>query len=110
MQELDCSKILNKWIVEVKKNEYEKHIKTENHEELNKYIHSLEYLEMQLNKAIINEDTERLKMLNWPNELMECIKDMNTRSELLDILREAFTVHYFNQSPKHEEELRNENK
>jgi hypothetical protein len=110
MQEETCSAILNKWIVSIKKEAFTQNIQNENPEELMKYKYSLEELESKLRYAIENENNTVLEDLRWPKELMECIKDMEIRAYILDCLQQAFTVHHFNQSPKHEEELNNTKK
>jgi hypothetical protein len=73
------------------------------------YKDDLEQLERRLRKAIYMEDTQNLKALGWPEELMDCIKHMSIRADLTDLLYESFVTHHFNRSPRHEEELNNEN-
>jgi hypothetical protein len=73
------------------------------------YKDDLEQLERRLTNAIYMEDTENLKDLRWPKELMDCIKDMAIRSEICDMLHQSLVTHHFNRSPRHEEELKNEN-
>ena len=105
-----CMTTLTKWIIQCKRETYEKYVKNSNESnELQTYVDSLELLEIRLKKAINSENMEDLKALKWPEELMECIKDMSIRSELLDIIYESLVIHHFNRSPKHEEELRQEN-
>jgi len=105
MQRESCLEVLNNWIVSIKKEAFTKNIQAENAEELMKYKDSLEELESKLRYAIQNENIRILHDLKWPDELMECIKDMKIRPYILDCIQQAFTVHHFNQSPKHEEEL-----
>ena len=105
-----CIKILSAWIIQFKRGAWAKHVKTnDDANELQIYKEVLEQQETRLRKAIYMEDTQNLKALGWPDELMECIKDMSIRPELTDLLYESFVTHHFNRSPKHEEELNNEN-
>ena len=102
---------LNNWIVQVKKRVWEQGATSEkeNIEGVIQYKEALTFLYEQLDKAIRNENLQQLQALEWPAELMDCIKDMSIRYEILDCIKQAFTVHYFNRSPIHEEELRKEN-
>lgn len=101
--------ILNRWIVTVKKDAFEQNSKSENPEGIQNYIYYLEELEDKLRKAIINEDMDALKNLNWPKELMECINNMQCRTDILDSIYQAFRVYQFNKSPRHATELENAN-
>jgi len=105
-----CLKILSSWIVEYKKKTWNETVKSDNvSSELQEYKDALEQQESRLRKAIYLEDIENLKALGWPEELMECIKDMATRTEISDMLYESLATHHFNRSPRHEQELREEN-
>jgi len=114
-QEDTCIAILNRWIIKIKQDVFEKNVNSgipensensENPEKLFIYKYYLEDLESKITKAITDENTEELISLGWPNELMQCITDMRIRSEILDYLKQAFTVHHFNKSPLHENELK----
>ena len=106
----DCLKILSAWIIEYKREAWTRHIKTnDNANELQIYKDVLEQQEARVRKAIYMEDIQNLKALGWPDELMECIKDMSIRSDLTDLLYESLVTHHFNRSPRHELELHNEN-
>ena len=105
----DCIDHLNNWIVEVKKRIWDQEASSENAEGVIQYKEALTILYEKLDKAIRNEDVQELQALEWPAELMDCVKDMSIRCEILDCIRQAFTIHYFNRSPIHEEELRKEN-
>ena len=105
MEEDACIERVDAWIKEIKKSAYETNINSqdsnttenpENPKDLRAYISSLEDLEHKLNKAIINENTEALIALEWPNELMECITDIVIRGVILDHLQQAFTINHFN--------------
>ena len=101
--------ILNKWIATVKEDAFKQNSKSENPEGIQNYIDYLEELEDKLSKAIINEDMDALKNLNWPKELMECINNMQCRTDILDSIYQAFRVYQFNQSPRHATELEKDN-
>jgi len=105
-----CLKTLSTWIIEYKRKTWNKHVKTnDDANELESYKNSLEQLESRLRKSIYLEDIENLKALEWPDELMTCIKDMYMRAEMCDMLYESLVTHHFNRSPRHEQELHDEN-
>jgi hypothetical protein len=104
-----CVKMLSTWIVEFKRNTWNEHVQTsDDANELQTSRDVLQEQERSLRRAINMEDTNTLSNLGWPDELMECIKDMGVRSELIDILHESLFSHPFNRSPQHENELNNE--
>jgi hypothetical protein len=105
-----CVKTLSDWIIQYKRKAWIEHVKTnDDANELQLYKDNLEQLEGRLRKAIYMEDTKNLQALGWPDELMDCIKNMAIRSELTDLLFQSLVTHHFNRSPKHEEELHQEN-
>jgi len=117
IEEDACIARVDTWIKEIKENVYKQNINinsentensddSENPEELLAYKSKLEDLEDKLSRAIKDQNTEVLSLLGWPNELMDCITDMTLRTDILDNLHQAFKVHHFNKSPKHENELR----
>jgi cytochrome c-type biogenesis protein CcmH/NrfG len=104
-----CLKLLSAWIVQYKRKAWENHVKTnDDSNELQLYKNNLEELERDLRKAIYMEDTHALQSLGWPEELVECIKDMSVRPDISDLIYESLVTHHFNRSPKHEEELERE--
>jgi hypothetical protein len=111
MTDMDsCVKLLSTWIVEFKRKTWSEHVQTsDDANELQTYRDVLEQQERSLRKAIYLEDTNTLRSLGWPDDLMECIKDMGIRSQLIDLLFESLFSHPFNRSPQHENELNNEN-
>jgi hypothetical protein len=114
IEEDACIARVDAWIKKIKENVYKQNINInsensddpENPEELFAYKSKLEDLEDNLSRAIKDQNTEALSLLGWPNELMDCITDMTLRTDILDHLHQAFKVHHFNKSPKHENELR----
>ena len=108
MDEDNCLKILHTWIIG-KKSEAQNSYKGDSTNDLRKYTENLETLERKIRKAIYLEDFKSLEALGWPQELMECIKDMAVRPSLLDLIYESLIIHQFNRSPMHENELKEEN-
>jgi len=104
-----CMDYLNKWIVQQKKEIWTRETTSGTPQGILQYRESLLALCEQLMKAIRAEDAESLARLNWPTELMDCIKDMGIRVDIVETLEQALTIHQFNRSPEHEEELRKEN-
>jgi hypothetical protein len=105
-----CLKILSSWIVEFKKKTWHMIVKSNNDSaELEAYKDALEQHETSLRKAIYLEDIDSLRKLGWPEELMDCIKDMAKRTDISDMLYESLATHHFNRSPQHEKELHEEN-
>lgn len=105
-----CLKTLSAWIIQYKREAWNTHVKTnDDATELQDYKDALEEYEKHLRNAIYREDTTELQALGWPEELMDCIKDMVIRSEICDMLHESLVTHHFNRSPRHEQELHEEN-
>lgn len=105
-----CLKALSTWIIQYKRKTWTQYVKTsDDANELQSYKNALEDMESRLRKAIYLEDIENLKALDWPDDLMDCIKDMSIRADLTDLLYESFVTHHFNRSPRHEQELHEEN-
>ena len=106
----DCLVILGKWLVEQKDKIYNEHIKADNDEnELQAYSDSLENYAINLIQAIKNESFDELKKLEWPNDLMECIKDVSIRVDVLNDIESSFVRYPFNRSKIHIKELEREN-
>ena len=104
-----CLKILSAWIIQYKRDAWTEYIKTnDDANELQIYKDVLEEQEDRIRKAVYMEDFQNLRALGWPEELMECIKDMSIRTEIIDVLYESLVTHHFNRSPRHEEELHEE--
>lgn len=104
-----CLEILSSWIIKYKRKIWEATVKSDNvSSELQEYKDILEQQESRLRKAIYLEDMKGLQALGWPEELMGCIKDMPTRTEISDMLYESLATHHFNRSPQHEKELHDE--
>lgn len=106
----ECLVILDKWIVLKKNSMYDEHVKADNDEnELQEYSDSLEDFAMKLIQAIETERVDDLKKLGWPEELMECIKDVGIRVDIKDHI-ESWLIRYpFNRSKIHIKELEREN-
>lgn len=106
----ECLLILKKWLVEQKDRIYKEHIKADNDEnELQNYTVSLEKHGENLIRAIDQEKTDVLKGLGWPESLMDCIKDEDTRIDIKDAIRSSFISYPFNRSEIHRKELEKAN-
>ena len=106
----DCLVILDKWLVEQKDIIYNKHIKADNDEnELQAYSDSLENFAIDLIQAIKNELFDELERIEWPNDLMECIKDISIRVDIINDIESSFVRYPFNRSKIHRKELEREN-
>jgi hypothetical protein len=101
---------LNSWLCKIKSKMLEKY--TENNknsnEELLDYIIELSKLEETFNRLITHENTEELKALEFPLDLIEHIKDMNQRPIILDIINKSLIIYPYNTSVSHAEELSKE--
>jgi hypothetical protein len=101
---------LNTWLCDIKSKMLEKY--TENNknsnEELLDYFSELSKLEETFNALITREDTEKLKKLEFPLDLIEHIKDMNQKPIILDIIHTSLIIYPYNTSASHAEELSKE--
>jgi len=107
----ECVKMLDQWIKEKKNTVYDENIKGPNNQQdvLENYTNILEIFANKLISAIEKEDTKILNELEWPDDLMECIKDMNIRTVILDRIESWFVRYPFVKSKLHLEELAREN-
>lgn len=102
-------KSLDAWILERKNSEYDRNIQSNEPAELQAYSDSLEIFALRLIRAIEKESFVSLKELGWPEDLMECIKDVGIRVEIVDRI-ESWLIRYpFNRSKAHMQELQREN-
>jgi hypothetical protein len=105
-----CLLILHKWLVEQKDRIYNEHVKSDNDEnELQTYGISLEEYAEDIIRGIEKNDTDMLKKLRWPDSLMKCIGDEDTRIDIKDAIRSSFITYPFNRSEIHRKELEREN-
>jgi len=106
-----CVEALDTWIKEKKNTVYDENIKGPNNQQdvLENYTNVLELFARNLMRAIEHEDMNVLSELRWPDDLMECIKDMNIRTVILDRLEKWFIRYPFVRSKLHLEELAREN-
>lgn len=106
-----CVNDVDKWLQSKKKSIYDENIKGPDNSEdvLESYTNSLEVLGINLIRAINNEDIDALESLEWPEELLECIKDMNIRTVINDRI-EYWCIRYpFVKSILHINEMVQEN-
>ena len=103
---------LDTWIQQQKDEIYDSNITNHpngNSSHLEKYRNALEGLAYKLTRAIDNEDSTTLLALGWPQALVDSIRDMNMRTDILDRIECWFVRYPFVKSRIHLEELRNEN-
>jgi hypothetical protein len=87
-----CVKHLDAWIEPLKKKIHEENIKGPNNspEVLNDFIDEMSKVEIRIRFALKepneNMRNNTLKHLGWPDELIECTKDIAVRTEILDRL------------------------
>jgi hypothetical protein len=106
----ECLVILKGWLIEQKNRIYSEHIKSDNDEnELQMYTISLEGFARNVIKAIEREIVDDLKKLRWPEELMECIKSIGIRVDIIHDIESSFIRYPFNRSERHRKELETRN-
>lgn len=107
----ECVASLDEWIKEKKDGIYGENIKGPNNDQgvLESYTNALEIFAHNLIHAIEYEDINILNELQWPDDLMECIKDMNIRTVMVDRIDHWFIRYPFVKSKLHLEELAREN-
>lgn len=81
-----CLKTLDQWLMTTKNRNYNEIIKSPNNDSnvLLEYENVLDNLATKLISAINKEDANMLSKLEWPNELMECIRDSNIKMLMID--------------------------
>ena len=105
----DCLDILKAWLIEQKNRIYSENIKLDNDaNELQGYGDSLHDLAKDLIKAIDNESFDELRRLGWPANLMECIKTISIRVDIIHDIESSFIRFPFNRSEIHKNELERE--
>lgn len=105
-------KPLDIWIQSQKDEIYDSNITNHpngNSSHLLSYRNALEGLAHKLIRAIDNEDSDTLLAMGWSQDLVESIRDMNMRTDILDRIECWFVRYPFVKSRIHLEELRNEN-
>jgi len=107
----NCIKVLIEWIKTTKHTVYNKNIKNATNDEnvLSLFSSELESFGNTIINAINNENIELLKENGWPDELMECIKNLNIRVDIIDNIENWFKTYPFNMSEFHNRELQKEN-
>ena len=98
---------LNSWLCEIKSKMLEKYTENNNNsnKELSDYINEVNELNETFNRIITHENTEKLKVLGFPPDLIQYIKDMNLRVIILDTINESLITYPFNTSGSHANEL-----
>ena len=109
--ESECIAILDKWILVNRDIVYNENIKgpDNSQEVLEEYTCKLREYGNSLISAIRKENTNALFDLDWPNELMECIHDVNTKNDIIDRIQHWCITYPFVKSVLHMNELAAEN-
>jgi len=107
----ECLNSLDTWLKIYKNKIYDENIKGhENSKQvLLKYKYSLSDFSEILITAIENEDIEKLTIIGWPDDLMECIKDMRIRPDLIYKIQHWFVQYPFIKSKIHLQEIEKQN-
>jgi len=107
----ECLQTLDTWAKQEKETFYKNNIKSPKNNEgvLTNYENELRSHATKLIKAISSEDINKLKELNWPEPLMNCILDISLRTIIVDRIHDWFIQYPHTKSALHLEELENEN-
>ena len=107
----ECLQTLDTWAKQEKETVYKNNIKSPKNNEgvLTNYENELRSHATKLIKAITSEDINKLKELNWPEPLMNCILDISLRTIIVDRIHDWFIQYPHTKSALHLEELENEN-
>jgi hypothetical protein len=106
----ECLDFLGKWIKTQKDMIYDENIKSPSNDQnvLANYEAVLEGFAFKIVSAIERENTQSLEALGWPPELMECIRDPNTKIIILNEIEQWLIRFPFVKTRKHLEELEKE--
>ena len=107
----ECLECLDEWLKKNKDRIYDETIKDHENSQVSlvNYKDSLKLLYKKLIDAIESEDTTILKDIEWPDQLMECIKDMNIRTVITYRIEHWLYRFPFVKSKLHLNELEKEN-
>ena len=107
MSEEGCLGLLDEWILKQKNAIYEQNIKgpTNNSEAISKYLETLRTLSNKLCSAITNRETEFLLSCGWSESLIQCINDVNMRTEIKDRIETWFKTYPNVKNSKHLDQL-----
>ena len=107
----ECLNSLDAWLKIYKNKIYDENIKGDENSKqvLLKYKYSLSDFSEILIDAIENEDIEKLKIIGWPEDLMECVKDMRIRPDLIYKIQHWFVQYPFIKSKIHLQEIEKQN-
>lgn len=107
----DCIEVLDEWIKTTKNVIYDENIKGPNNQQgvLEAYTGSLEQFANKLIRAIESENIKVLTGLGLPDDLMKCIRDLNTRTVITYRIEHWFIRYPFVKSKLHINELEAEN-
>ena len=107
----ECIEALDRWIQSEKNTIYDDNIKGPDNSQqvLENYTVSLKSFADKLLKAIDHESIDILQDLNWPDELIGCIKDLSIRTVIMDRIENWCIQYPFVKSKLHINELEAEN-
>ena len=107
----DCVASLDKWVKMKKNTIYDANIRGPSNKQdvLENYTSVLETFALELIHNIQTENYKELDSMNWPDDLMECIKDMNIRTVIMERIDKWFIRYPFVKSKLHLDELYREN-
>lgn len=106
----ECLAALSEWIKMQKDKIYDENIKspTDDQNVLANYENILEGFAFKIVSAIERENIQVLQSLGWPETLMECIRDPNTKIVVLNEIEQWLIRFPFVKTRKHLEELEKE--
>ena len=107
----DCIEALDTWIQSEKNMIYDENIKgpDNSNEVLENYSNSVESFGRKLIYAIKREDINLLQDLNWPDTLLDCIKDSSIQTVIVDRIENWCIQYPYVKSKLHINELAQEN-
>ena len=107
MSDEGCLGLLDEWILKQKNAIYEQNIKgpTNNSKDIAKYFDTLINLSNKLQQSIEMRDTEFLKSCGWSESLIECINDINMRTDIKDRVKLWFETYPNVKRTEHLEKL-----
>jgi hypothetical protein len=95
MSDEGCLGLLDEWILNQKNAIYDQNIKGPNNngEAISKYFDTLINLSNKLCRAITIRDREFLLSCGWSESLIDCINDVNMRTEIKDRIETWFKTY-----------------
>ena len=106
----ECLEALSQWIKMQKDKIYDENIKSPSNDQrvLANYESVLEGFAFKIVSAIERENIQGLQSLGWPETLMECIRDPNTKIIILNEIEQWLIRFPYVKTRRHLEELEKE--